>query len=85
MNNIEDFTSKVIGIKNKSITNEIFLLIQNDKELMHEYLRLVETEGLDNVNRQIGKIIKKSYSLINDYERNDNPSSTLIRSYQEFK
>jgi hypothetical protein len=80
---IIDFTDKVISQKNKSITDEIFLLIQNDKDLMQEYLNLVEKNTLGDVNRQIGKRIKESYRLTND-ERNKEPSSTLIKSYQEF-
>jgi len=47
------------------------------------YLRLVEKEGLDSVNMLIGKIVKERYGLTND-ERNHEPLSTLIKSYQEF-
>lgn len=79
------FADKVIGIKNKTITDEIFLLIQNDKALMKEYLRLVETNSLDVVNRTIGKEIKKYYNLSNDTNRNECPKSTLISSHQEFE
>ncbi len=69
---------------NKRITNEIFLLIQNDRRLMYEYLRAVEDNGLDTVNQQIGKAIKSQYQLINVNDREDNPSSTLIQSHQKF-
>ena len=44
-----------IKMLNKRITNEVFLIIQNDRELMYEYLRLVESIGLDSVNQAIGK------------------------------
>jgi hypothetical protein len=37
-NAIVDFADEVIRQKNKSITDEIFLLIQNDKDLMQKYL-----------------------------------------------
>ena len=70
---------------NKRITNEIFLLIQNDRRLMHEYLRAVEKNGLDTVNQQIGKAVKVQYQLININEREDNPSCTLIQSHQKFE
>lgn len=69
---------------NKRITNEVFLIIQNDRELMHVYLKAVEDNGLDIVNQTIGKKIKTSYHLINLNEREDNPSCTLIQSHQEF-
>ncbi len=70
---------------NKRITNEIFLIIQNDRELMYEYLRLVEAKGLDTVNQSIGKEVKKEYGLINIDDREDNPSCTLIQSHQKFE
>ena len=49
---------KAISQMNKRITNEIFMLIQNDRSLMHEYLRAVEEHGLEPVNQQIGKAVK---------------------------
>jgi hypothetical protein len=83
-NAIIAFADKVISQKNKSITDEIFLLIQNNKDLMQEYLRLVEGNSLSSVNTQIGRHVKEAYKLTNAAERNDEPSSTLIKSYQEF-
>ena len=83
--NIKELGEKAIAVLNKRITNEIFLIIQNDKNLMKEYLRLVEKEGLDKVNMQIGKLIKNSYKLINLNDREDNPSCTLIQSHQKFE
>ena len=82
---ISQFIDKVISLKNKSITDEVFLLIQNDRELMHEYLRLVEHEGLDKVNQQIGKGVKFAYGLKNDDDREKEPLSTLIVSHQRFQ
>ena len=74
-----------IAQMNKKITNEIFLLIQNDRTLMHEYLRAVEVHGLDTINQQIGKAVKAQYQLVNMNEREDNPSCTLIQSHQKFE
>lgn len=70
---------------NKKITNEIFLIIQNDRDLMKEYLRAVETSGLDIVNQTIGKEVKNAYGLVNINDREDNPSCTLIQSHQKFE
>ena len=70
---------------NKKITNEIFLIIQNDRDLMHAYLRAVEDNHLDNVNQTIGKVVKEQYGLMNMDEREDNPSCTLIQSHQKFE
>lgn len=83
---IEEFASEVIAQKNKKITDEVFLLIQNDKELMHKYLKLVAKMGdLGLVNRTIGKLVKTEYGLKNDTQRCTDPASTLIMSHQEFE
>ena len=76
---------EAIARMNKRITNEIFLIIQNDRKLMYEYLRSVEANGLDTVNQQIGKAVKNQYQLVNLDEREDNPSCTLIQSHQKFE
>lgn len=70
---------------NKRITNEIFLIIQNDRDLMKGYLRAVESKGLDTVNQTIGKAVKNAYELDNIDDREDNPSCTLIQSHQKFE
>ena len=80
-----ELAEKAISKMNKIITDEIFLLIQNDHELMHDYLRTVEENGLDRVNQQIGKSIKRIYHLDDFEDRENNPRSTLIQSYQKFK
>jgi hypothetical protein len=77
----EDAVNKM----NKRITNEIFLIIQNDRELMKEYLRAVEKHTLDTVNQIIGKEVKRAYGLSNINDREDNPSCTLIQSHQKFE
>ena len=82
---LENFIKRVISLKNRTITDEIFLLIQHDRDLMQNNLRLVENEGLNQVNRQIGKAVKKAYRLNDDEIREDDPHSTLIRSHQIFK
>ncbi len=74
------------------ITDEIFLIIQNDRKLMQEYLRSVHRQasknskdyGHDTVNQMIGKAVKKQYGL-EDCGKESNPSSTLIRSYTKLK
>ena len=69
-----------------TITNEIFLIIQNNKNLMQEYLKAVELFKLDAINQNIGKAVKEWYSLENDGDnREEHLTSTLIRSHQIFK
>lgn len=82
---INEIIEQAVSILNKRITNEIFLIIQNDRTLMKEYLRAVETETLNTVNMKIGKGVKNAYSLINLDDREDNPSCTLIQSHQKFE
>ena len=77
--------TSAISQLNKKITNEVFLIIQNDRTLMLEYLRAVENEGLDHVNQTIGRAVKEAYNLVNLNEREDNPSCTLIQSHQKFE
>ena len=83
---ISDFSYKVIGKFNKRITNEIFLFIQNDRELMYDYLKLVEKYRLKTVNQNIGKAVKKAYKLDNlDDDREENPACTLIQTHTKFE
>jgi len=81
----KEIAEKAIKIMDKKITNEIFLIIQNNRNLMQEYLRAVKEEGLDTVNQTIGKKIKQFYHLENINIREDNPSCTLIKSHQKFE
>lgn len=73
-----------IAILNKKITDEIFLIIQNDRDLMQRYLQAVAAgNGHDAVNQQIGKEVKRAYGL-KSADREGSPSSTLIQSHQKF-
>ena len=80
----QELAEKTIQSFNKRITDEVFLHIQNDRELMHDYLRTVTEYGIDTVNRTIGKAVKTSYCLSNA-ERQEEPTSTLIQSHQKFE
>lgn len=81
----KEIAGKAVVKMNKKITNEIFLIIQNDRELMHDYLRAVHEFGLDYVNLEIGKAVKEKYSLINAEDREENPTCTLLQSHQKFQ
>ncbi len=83
--NAKEIAQEAIGILNKKITNEVFLTIQNNRSLMLEYLRAVETNGLDSVNQTIGKEVKTAYQLTNINDREYDPSCTLIQSHQKFE
>ena len=66
----------------KNLPTLVFLYIENDKDLMHEYLRLVSDYDLDKVNRDLGKNIKGKFNVDN-IGRNDEPKSKLIQSYTQ--
>lgn len=82
---LKKFSDEVLSKFSKEITDQVFLSIQNDRELMHEYLRLISKEGIDSVNQHIGKSVKSCYKLSNSDSRQDNPKSMLIKSHQEFE
>ena len=83
---ITEFVDMVLSIKNKKITDEVFLLIQNDHELMKDYLELVHTHGTKTLNSQIGRQVAHKYGL-NKTESEaieSEPQSTLIYSHHIF-
>ena len=80
----QEIAKKAVSKMNKRITNEIFLIIQNDRDLMKEYLGAVENNTLQTVNQTIGLEVKNAYELVNINEREDNPSCTLLQSHTIF-
>jgi len=85
MLSINNFSSQVFNKFSKIITDQVFLMIQNDRVLMKKYLDLITAKGLGEVNRSIGKAVKNRYRLSNSDLRQKNPKSSLIQSHQEFK
>jgi len=86
MSQFDNFFNEVFDKFSKDITNRIFLMIENDPELMDKYSSLVgdDKKIKDNLNTELGKAIKKKYNLENIKE-NKNPESSLIESYTEHK
>jgi len=80
-----EYAESVISHFNKRITNQVFLSIQNDPHLMHEYLQVVSEHGVQAVNMAIGRAVKDSYHLSNMNDREDAPTCTLIQSHQIFE
>lgn len=85
MQKLENFTTLVLERFSAEITDNVFLLIQNDHNLMASYLSLVQEKGVLAVNTTIGKAIKSKYALANQNARQVNPKSTLIKSHQIFE
>jgi hypothetical protein len=89
MSKISSFAIDVLSafpseVEHSSITDDVFITIQNNENYMHRYSQLVSEYGVGVVNWNIGKKIKRYYNLSNDIRCNL-PKSTLIQSYQEFE
>lgn len=65
------------------LTDIVFQKIQSDKELMTAYMRAVSSSSWGDVNRQIGRCVKKAFGLEN-LAREGEPMSCLIQSYTQF-
>ena len=85
MTSLTKFNTKVLDKFSKTITDNVFLMIQNDRELMKEYLDLVQDKTLIVVNQNLGKAIKERFVLVKYPERQKKPKSTLIQSHQKFE
>ena len=73
-----------VGFSVATITDTVFLMIQNDRKLMSDYLHTVAHQGnLGYVNSEIAKTIKHHFGLRNAGE-NRFPNSILIQSFEEF-
>jgi hypothetical protein len=84
MSAITDFNNKVINEFVESISDRVFIMIEEDKDLMLEYLRLVSDTSLDEVNTSLGLAVKELLKLEN-IEIEEEPDSFLIRSYTKHK
>ncbi|MCK4739528.1 MAG: hypothetical protein KAT46_06230 [Deltaproteobacteria bacterium] len=84
MSAIEEFSKEVFEKVSMHITDSVFLTIEKDRTLMKKYLQLVDDKGLNTVNQNLGKLIKKEYGLKDKPERVEKPQSVLIQSHQVF-
>ncbi len=77
-----EIAEEAIRRMNKKMTDKIFLIIENDRDLMQEYLLTAKESsgGFDTVNQMIGKKVKDFYEFENGDEENY-PVSKLIKTY----
>ena len=64
------------------VTDKVFCFLQSDKELMHEYLILLDKYKRQGINPLLGKEIKNHFRLT-ALSQNDKPQSVLIQSFTE--
>ena len=81
---ISQFTQNVLNEFAEQLTDQVFLFIENDRELMRQYLHTVEGKELDPVNAHIAQAIKRHFGLESKGEKCDTPNSKLIQGYEKF-
>lgn len=84
MNDFEEFSDKLMENVTSNLTDIVFQIIENDRELLHDYMLLLQNNKLNVLNSNIAKMVKKRFNLSNADLRNAQPKSKLIQSYQEF-
>ena len=82
MNKTEEVAEKALQVIVENITDHVFLLIQEDRDLMQQYIEQVVANGKDSVNQTIGKYVKNRLNLTN-IGREEAPESSLIASYEK--
>jgi CO dehydrogenase/acetyl-CoA synthase beta subunit len=85
MSDLKKFKEKVINKFCSEITDNIFLMIQNDRTLIQEYLKLLEKNQQNVINSSIAKEIKNRFKLENQDLKIKNPKSFLIKSHESFE
>lgn len=73
-----DFADKAIKCFKEQITDSFFLFIQNDKELLQDYLDTISESDRQTVNSLLGKLIAKELNV--DNIEKGKPKSFLIKT-----
>ncbi len=80
------FTDELFVEFDKQITDQVFLFIESNPKLIHDYLNTVANQGdLRIVNSLIAQAIGKHYGLTSMNKKNNTPKSVLIKSFEEFE
>lgn len=82
----EKFIQKVLEKFTKQITDQVFLMIQNDRDLYIEYCNQCHSQDKNKLNRDLGKAVKEYFDLVNlDEAKLEEVKSVLITSYTKQK
>ena len=81
----DNFSAHVFEKFEKNITERVFLLIEDDRELQKEYLDLVALKGRATVNRWLGKKIKDHYKLRSIKPIEGTPDAIQIQGHTMLK
>ncbi|MFA6201114.1 MAG: hypothetical protein WC679_11980 [Bacteroidales bacterium] len=81
---MKQFTDGLLDKISVELTDIVFQYIENDKELLKQYLDLVANTGnLKVVNSNIAKAVSKRFDLKTNGKQEINPKSKLIQSYSD--
>ncbi len=75
----KQFNDKALKLFTEEITDLVFLYIQNNKDLMNDYLDLISEYDRHSVNAQLGLDVKEWFGLDN-IAQDGIPKSVLIKT-----
>lgn len=85
---LKQFKEKALSRFTKEITDLFFCFIENDRELLQDYLRIIGENDLDTINQNLGRAVMEWFRLENRVKNskpiiNLRPKSKLIKNYTE--
>jgi hypothetical protein len=78
----KEFAQKVVEKFSLELTDQLFLYIENDKELMQDYLRVITENGIHKTNKDLGAEFKELF-FVDNLEETDQVKSKLIKTYTQ--
>ena len=84
---LSQFCDEVLNEFRNNITDAVFCYLQNDKELMRNYLALVRNldKGKQTINSQLAQAITREFGLKSTKRIKETPNSVLIESFSELE
>lgn len=80
---LNEFKEETLRRFTRDIADQYFLYIENDRELMREYLSILGKEnGTDETNESLEQALKAYFGL-NEQGENHSPKSRLLSSFTE--
>lgn len=78
----KEFAEKVVKQFCIELTDQLFLYIEKDKDLMQDYLRVITNQGLHKTNKELGAKFKELF-FVDNLEETDQVKSKLIKTYTQ--
>jgi hypothetical protein len=80
---IAEFNEVIIMRFSQELTDRVFLMIQEDRDLMQLYLDAVGEHGKPAVNSHLAKAARERFGATGEDQCQAEPKSVLIMSYKE--